>query len=103
MQASGASARRRFSPLGGVLKIMAVLAVTVGFGLAAERTDAVDAGHSVAAKPAKEPVTVVAATDVETTSSIETKSPDDASCDISRKRLFVEGEGWIVRRVTTCY
>ena len=55
MQASGASARRRFSPLGGVLKIMAVLAVTVGFGLAAERTDAVDAGHSVAAKPDKEP------------------------------------------------
>ena len=46
---------------------------------------------------------MVAATDVETTSSIETKSPDDASCDISRKRLFVEGKGWIVRRVTTCY
>ena len=78
MQTSGASARRRFSLLGGILKIIAVLAVTVGFGLAAERTDAVDAGHSVAAKPAKEPVTVVAATDVETTSSIETKSPDDA-------------------------
>ena len=57
----------------------------------------------MAAKPAKEPVTVVAAKDVETTSSIETKSPNDASCDISRKRLFVEGEGWIVRRVTTCY
>jgi stringent starvation protein B len=100
MQTSGASARRRFLPLGGVLKIMAV---TAGFGLAVERTDAADAGHSVAAKPAKEPVTVVAATDVETTSSIETKSPDDASCDISRKRLFVEGKGWIVRRVTTCY
>jgi hypothetical protein len=102
MKASGASVRRRFSPLGGVLKMMAVLAVAAGFGLAAERTDAADAG-SFAAKPAKEPVTVVAATDVETTSSIETKSPDDASCDISRKRLFVEGKGWIVRRVTTCY
>jgi hypothetical protein len=100
MQTSGASARRRFLPLGGVLKIMAV---TAGFGLAAERTDAADAGHSVAAKPAKEPVTLVAATDVETTSSIETKSSDDGSCDISRKRLFVEGKGWIVRRVTTCY
>ena len=103
MQASGASARRRFSPLGGVLKIMAGLAVAVGFGFAAERTDAADAGYSVASKPAKEPVTVVAATDMETTSSIETKLPDDASCDISRKRLFVEGKGWIVRRVTTCY
>jgi len=103
MKASGASARRRISPLGGALRIMAVLAVAIGFGLAAERTDAVDAGHRVAAKPGKEPVTVVAASDVETTSSIETKSPDDASCDISRKRLFVEGEGWIVGRVTTCY
>ena len=103
MQASGASARRRFSPLGGVLKFMAVLAVAVGFGFAADRTDAAEAGHSVASKPAKEPGTMVAATDVETTSSLETKSPDDASCDISRKRLFVEGQGWIVRRVTTCY
>ena len=79
MQASGASARKRFSPLGGVLKIMAVLAVTVSFGLASERTDAADAGHSVAAKPAKQPATAVTATDVETTSSIETKSADDAS------------------------
>ena len=103
MQVSGASARRRFSPLGGVLKIMAVLAVTVGFGLAAERTDAADAGHSVTAKPDKQTATSVAATDVETTSSIETKSAGDAPCDISRKRLFVKGEGWIVRRVTTCY
>ena len=103
MQASGTSARRQLSPLGGALKMLAVLAVAVGFGLAAERAEAVDTGHSVAAKSAKEPVTVVAAKDVETTSSIETKSPNDASCDISRKRLFVEGEGWIVRRVTTCY
>ena len=103
MQASGASVGRRLSPLGGVLKIMAVLAVAIGFGLAAERTDAVEAGHSVGAKPATEPVAAVAATDVETTSSIETKSPDDAFCNVSRQRLFVEGEGWIVRRVPTCY
>ncbi|GEP10402.1 hypothetical protein [Methylobacterium gnaphalii] len=29
---------------------------------------------------------------------------DDASaiCNKSRKRLWIEGEGWIVRRVTTC-
>jgi len=101
MQASGASARRRLSPLGGAVKILAVLAVAVGFSLAAERAEAVDARHSVAAKPVKE--TVVAVKDVEITSSIEAKSPENASCDISRKRLFVEGEGWIVRRVTTCY
>jgi hypothetical protein len=57
----------------------------------------------VAAKPDKEPVTSVAVQDVETTSSIQTKPANDGTCDISRKRLFVEGEGWIVRRVTTCY
>ena len=110
MKTSGASARRRFSPLGGGLKIMAVLAVSLGFGFAAQRTDAAHAGHGVAAKPVRqmeasvrEPVTPVAAKDVETTSSIETRSPDNGTCSISRKRLFVEGEGWIVRRVTTCY
>ncbi|QRM32150.1 hypothetical protein [Microvirga sp. VF16] len=102
MKALGASAGKKISPLGG-FKVLAVLAIAVGFGLAAERTDAAHTGHGVAAKPAKEAVTSVVAKDVETTSSIETKSANDASCDISRKRLFVEGEGWIVRRVTTCY
>jgi hypothetical protein len=28
---------------------------------------------------------------------------DGKTCGQSRQRLFVEGEGWIVRRVTTCY
>jgi hypothetical protein len=32
-----------------------------------------------------------------------TESEDDAAnCSRSRRRLWVEGEGWIVRRVTTC-
>ncbi|MEA1830995.1 hypothetical protein U8607_02780 [Methylobacterium durans] len=32
-----------------------------------------------------------------------TESEDDtANCSRSRRRLWVEGEGWIVRRVTTC-
>lgn len=105
MKASEAYVRRKFSPLGGGLKIIAVLAVAVGFGLAAERTDAAHAGHQMAAaKPAKETVTSVAVKeDVETTSSIETKPANNTPCDVSRKRLFVEGEGWIVRRVPTCY
>jgi hypothetical protein len=103
MKALGASARKRISPLSGGLKVVAVLAVAVGFGLAAERADAAHAGHGVEAKPDKQTATSVAAKDVETTSSIEAKSVNDVPCDISRKRLFVEGEGWIVRRVTTCY
>jgi len=32
-----------------------------------------------------------------------TESEDDATnCSRARRRLWVEGEGWIVRRVTTC-
>ena len=27
---------------------------------------------------------------------------EEANCSRSRKRLWVEGEGWIVRRITTC-
>ena len=38
-------------------------------------------------------------TQVDLTSAID----DGKNCGQSRKRLFVEGEGWIVRRVTTCY
>ncbi|MEZ0171465.1 hypothetical protein [Microvirga sp. TS319] len=45
----------------------------------------------------------VAAKDIEETGSLQTGSVDTSTCDRSRKRLFVKGEGWIVRRVTTCY
>jgi hypothetical protein len=38
-------------------------------------------------------------TQVDSTSAID----DGKNCGQSRKRLFVEGEGWIGRRVTTCY
>jgi uncharacterized membrane protein len=32
----------------------------------------------------------------------ETDGDDDAACTRARRRLWVEGEGWVVRRVTTC-
>jgi hypothetical protein len=38
--------------------------------------------------------------DPETTSSV---TPADDKCLRSRKRLWVEGEGWVVRRVATCF
>ena len=28
---------------------------------------------------------------------------DEASCSRAGRRLWVEGEGWVVRRVTTCH
>jgi len=39
-----------------------------------------------------------------TTSSLS-KAPTDEqpACDRARRRLWVEGEGWVVRRVSTCY
>ena len=55
------------------------------------------------AKTLKQKPTEVAAKDVEATGSIQAEAPDTSTCDRSRKRLFVEGEGWIVRKVTTCY
>jgi hypothetical protein len=39
--------------------------------------------------------------DPQTTSSIG--PAEDANCMKSRKRLWVEDQGWVVRRVTTCF
>jgi hypothetical protein len=38
----------------------------------------------------------------EATGSIGTPDAAEQNCDKTRKRLWVEGEGWVVRRVTTC-
>ncbi|AIQ88688.1 MULTISPECIES: hypothetical protein [Methylobacterium] len=27
---------------------------------------------------------------------------DDVTCSRARRRLWIEGEGWVVRRITTC-
>jgi hypothetical protein len=27
---------------------------------------------------------------------------DDPTCSRARRRLWIEGEGWVVRRITTC-
>jgi P pilus assembly chaperone PapD len=55
-----------------------------------------------AAAPAVQTTKVADATQAVTgTSSLENED-DNASCTRSRKRLWVDGEGWIVRRVTTC-
>jgi hypothetical protein len=38
-----------------------------------------------------------------TTSSIKTVSDEQPACDRPRRRLWVEGEGWVVRRVSACH
>ncbi len=63
------------------------------------------AGPAVkAAKPVAEAQMTQSAAvkDAETTSSVEAPS-GDPGCQRPRKRLWVEGEGWVVRRVTVCY
>jgi hypothetical protein len=53
-----------------------------------------DAGAEIA-QPA-------AVKDADTTSSVQSPSTEPG-CLRPRKRLWVEGEGWVVRRVTVCY
>jgi hypothetical protein len=39
-----------------------------------------------------------------TTSSIsKTASDEQPACDRPRRRLWIEGEGWVVRRVSNCH
>ena len=62
-------------------------------------------GHGVpqaVGTSAKKGGTAVATKDVETVGSIQTDE-DRPNCNRSRKKLWVEDEGWIVRQVTTCY
>jgi hypothetical protein len=44
----------------------------------------------------------LARSEPETTGSVGTPADAEPACDKTRKRLWVEGEGWVVRRVTTC-
>ncbi|MDB5648363.1 hypothetical protein [Methylobacterium sp.] len=61
-------------------------------------------GGAMAAPAADQsPSKVSSATPAITPVAAVTESEDDAAnCSRSRRRLWVEGEGWIVRRVTTC-
>lgn len=79
------------------LPLLAVLAAlaTAGAPLVASAAPAVDKAPKAASGPARD----VAATASVTAPATEA---DDAQCSTSRKKLFVDGEGWIVRRVTIC-
>ena len=103
MVALRACVKRRNSPAGEGLRLFASGLVAVGLTLAALQAQAAQAtpAERGEAKVSRGSVTALAAKDPETTSSIQ--SDADANCSRSRKRLWVEGEGWIVRRVTTCY
>ncbi|WP_407529079.1 hypothetical protein [Methylobacterium oryzisoli] len=80
---------------GARLSLLALLLAFSG-GLAAEAAPAVDKA------PAKAANRGTAVRDVTATATVPEESAEDANCTTARKRLFVDGEGWIVRRVTTC-
>lgn len=90
-------------PTGGI-KLIACLGLATGMVLAIFPAEAAPtvARDGRAIKVAVTTKTEVAVKDPEATGSIQA-SDDGLTCSQSRKRLFVEGEGWIVRKVTTCY
>jgi len=94
---SNNSSRGRIAGLVASVLLIGALSLSAGPAHAAREAD------RDSAKQAREKVTALAAQDPETTSSIQTSEAEDVNCNRSRKRLWVEGEGWIVRRVTTCY
>lgn len=59
---------------------------------------------AAAAQPAgRSTTTQVAEASQLSQSTTATESEDDsANCNKQRRRLWIEGEGWIVRRVTIC-
>jgi len=97
---------RKLNPLfASRIIFVATLGIAAGLITLPLPTEAAHAAplERLAAKTLKQNPTEVAAKDVEETGAIQTDAPDTSTCDRSRKRLFVEGEGWIVRKVTTCY
>jgi hypothetical protein len=101
-----ASKQKNKSPFRGGVAFAVFLGIGLSLGVAAGPAQAAHAiAHDRAeAKVAKEKISTVATKDVEETGSVATSTSDDTvSCERSRKRFFVEGEGWVVRRVTTCY
>lgn len=59
----------------------------------------------VCAAPSPERATIaVAEADRVVTQASTFSEPEqqDAACNRARRRLWIEGEGWVVRRITTC-
>jgi len=62
----------------------------------------VQAAAPLEPKAADRAAAAMAGKDPQTTSSVAV-DPLPSNCQRSRKRLWVADEGWIVRKVTTCY
>jgi hypothetical protein len=105
MTASNLLTHRKIVLLKGTLQFFAPAVILAGIAVASLPAHAAPAGAPTAeaVSSTRDKVSAAAAKAPETTGSVQPAANGDVACARSRKRLFVEGEGWIVRRVTTCY
>ncbi|WP_375464073.1 hypothetical protein [uncultured Methylobacterium sp.] len=82
---------------------MSITPASLAFALAALLAAASATHAAPAASAATEGVTKVAEVGATVRPASVTDGEDEAgTCSRIRRRLWVQGEGWIVRRVTTC-
>lgn len=75
--------------------VSSLAALSGGFLIVGATSAAIAAATPVEQKPTR----VAEAAQAQTAVADDDSS---ATCNKSRKRLWIEGEGWVVRRVTTC-
>ena len=89
--------RLRVSAIAGAFVLVGT--ILTGAGLPGTLVTNAQAAPVANQGPGKASVAAPAVTPVVAVSESEDES---VNCSRSRKRLWIEGEGWIVRRVTTC-
>ncbi|MGV7031435.1 hypothetical protein [Methylobacterium symbioticum] len=57
---------------------------------------------AASAAPASDRAVAKVAEATSTVRPVAAEPEEEANCSRSRKRLWIEGEGWVVRRITTC-
>jgi hypothetical protein len=94
----------RFSKAGMGTAFSALLVGSALLFVASAPAEAAPKERSRAAADLKMARSKIAQADPATTSSIsKTASDEQPACDRPRRRLWVEGEGWVVRRVSACH
>jgi len=98
----------RYSPTGASLAFSTLLAgsallmVSFAPAFAAPKPAAAQAATAAKAKVAVVEAAEVDAEGPAATGSTKAAAEEGAGCQRARRKLWVDGEGWIVRRVTVC-
>ena len=80
---------------------MTIRSLTAGAALLLSTLAAAQAAPGQAATPVAE-AKLADATPQQVHPIAAVDRDDDATCSRMRRRLWIEGEGWVVRRITTC-